>query len=46
MESRNLAAANPERVKEMSAKWELWAQRTRVFPRPEKPEAGVKRMKN
>jgi arylsulfatase len=37
VEMNNLAAAEPARVKEMSAKWEAWAKRTHVLPRPEAP---------
>ncbi len=35
VEMNNLAASQPERVKDMSAKWEVWAKRTNVLPRPE-----------
>ena len=35
VEMNNLAAAQPERVNDMSAKWETWANRTKVLPRPE-----------
>jgi hypothetical protein len=31
----NLAAAHPEKVKELSAKWEAWAARVGVYPRAE-----------
>jgi len=31
---RDLAAREPERVQEMSAKWDAWAVRTHVLPRP------------
>ena len=34
LESKDLAAAQPGRVEEMAAKWEAWAERTHVFPRP------------
>jgi arylsulfatase len=34
VELRNLAAREPERVQEMSAKWDAWAIRTHVLPRP------------
>ena len=34
VEINNLAASQPERVKELSAKWEAWAKRTNVVPRP------------
>jgi arylsulfatase len=33
-EMNDLSATQPERVKELSAKWESWASRTKVFPRP------------
>lgn len=33
-EQNNLAAAQPDKVKELSAKWEAWAQRTSVLPYP------------
>ena len=39
VEMNNLAASQPERVKDMSAKWEVWAKRTNVLPRPEAPPA-------
>ena len=35
LEMNDLAASQPERVKDMSAKWEVWAKRTNVLPRPE-----------
>jgi arylsulfatase len=35
VEMNDLAASQPERVKDMSAKWEVWAKRTNVLPRPE-----------
>ena len=34
VELRDLAAREPERVQEMSAKWDAWAVRTHVLPRP------------
>jgi arylsulfatase len=34
-ELNNLAAAHPEKVKELSAKWEAWAARVGVYPRAE-----------
>jgi arylsulfatase A-like enzyme len=34
VELQNLATREPERVKEMSAKWDAWATRTHVLPRP------------
>ena len=39
VEMNDLAASQPERVKNMSAKWEVWAKRTNVLPRPEAPPA-------
>ncbi len=39
LEMNDLAASQPERVKDMSAKWEVWAKRTNVLPRPEAPPA-------
>jgi arylsulfatase len=38
VELRDLAAREPERVKEMSAKWDAWAVRTHVLPRPGEPK--------
>ena len=37
VELKNLAAAMPERVKAMAAKWDAWAKRTQVLPRPDQP---------
>ncbi|MGB8166953.1 MAG: arylsulfatase [Chthoniobacteraceae bacterium] len=34
VEMHDLAAREPERVKEMGAKWDAWAARTHVFPKP------------
>jgi arylsulfatase A-like enzyme len=34
-EMNDLAAAQPERVNELSLKWEAWAKRTHVRPRPD-----------
>lgn len=34
LEMKNLAASQPKRVEDMSAKWEAWAKRTHVFPQP------------
>ncbi len=34
VEMHDLAAREAGRVKELSAKWEAWAQRTHVFPKP------------
>jgi hypothetical protein len=31
-EMHNLGPANPERVKELSAKWDVWAARCQVLP--------------
>ena len=39
VEMNDLAASQPERVNDMSAKWEAWAKRTHVFPRPDAPSA-------
>jgi arylsulfatase len=33
-ELNNLAAKHPDRVKAMAARWEEWAARTNVLPRP------------
>lgn len=33
-ELHNLAAEEPERVKELAAKWETWAERAQVQPYP------------
>ena len=33
-ETRDLAAQHPERVEQLSALWQSWAERARVFPRP------------
>lgn len=43
MELKDLAASQPERVNAMSEKWDIWAKRTHVFPRPGQPETGAKR---
>lgn len=40
VELKDLAASQPKRVEEMSAKWEAWAKRTHVFPRPGKAKTG------
>ncbi len=34
-ETKNLAAAHPEKVKELAGKWEEWAARVGVYPRAE-----------
>jgi arylsulfatase len=42
-EANNLAAAQPDRVKELSAKWQAWAERANVLPlRPYAKEGGKK----
>ena len=33
-ETNNLAKQNPQRVKELANKWQVWAERTKVFPKP------------
>jgi arylsulfatase len=33
-ELNNLAATHPEKLAELSNKWEIWAQRVNVFPKP------------
>jgi arylsulfatase len=33
-ESENLAASDPQRVRELAEKWEAWAKRTNVYPAP------------
>jgi arylsulfatase len=37
VELQDLAASESQRVQEMSSKWEAWAQRTHVLPRPVTP---------
>ena len=39
-ELRNLAASMPEKVRELSARWDTWADRAGVLPYP--PESGVR----
>jgi arylsulfatase len=34
VERNNLAAQEPERVKELAARWNAWARRTQVYPSP------------
>ena len=34
VEMNNLASAQPDRVNDLSAKWEAWAKRTNVLPKP------------
>ncbi|MEM7697790.1 MAG: arylsulfatase, partial [Verrucomicrobiota bacterium] len=41
-ETQDLAALQPERVKEMANKWESWANRVGVYPRGEKSPASAK----
>lgn len=33
-ETNNLAQEHPERVKDLAAKWDAWAERAKVFPKP------------
>jgi arylsulfatase len=40
-EMNDLSAAHPERVKEMVATWERWAERTHAVPWPWKPPYGT-----
>lgn len=40
-EQHNLAASRPEQVKELAAKWEVWAKRANVIPYPAKAAAGA-----
>ncbi|EDY18478.1 sulfatase [Chthoniobacter flavus Ellin428] len=37
VELHDLAGNEPQRVKDMAAKWDAWAQRTHVLPRPPGP---------
>jgi hypothetical protein len=39
-ETRDLSAAQPDRVRDMSALWEAWARRANVIPWPWKPAYG------
>jgi arylsulfatase len=41
VELNDLAASQPQRVNEMSAKWDAWAKRTHVFPKPGEPRAAI-----
>jgi arylsulfatase A-like enzyme len=42
-ELKNLAAENPQRVRDLAAKWQAWAERTHVFPMPgEAPKTKAK----
>ena len=41
VELNDLAASQPERVKAMSSKWEAWAKRTNVLPKPDEPQIKV-----
>jgi arylsulfatase len=36
-ETKDLSAANPERVKAMEILWNEWAKANQVFPKPGKP---------
>ena len=38
VESNNLAAAMPDRVKDLAARWEAWAKQCNVFPYPSGPK--------
>jgi arylsulfatase len=44
-ELHDLASAQPDRVKEMAAKWEAWAQHAHVKPYPVEKENGKKKGK-
>jgi arylsulfatase len=44
-EQNDLAAAEPQRVKELSEKWDAWARRTGVIPYPEKKARGKQKGK-
>lgn len=45
-ETNNLAAAQPDRAKEMAALWDAWAVRANVLPAPvDKPKGGKKKKK-
>ena len=39
-ETRDLAAAEPSKLKELIAKWEAWAKRAEVIPWPHTPQYG------
>ena len=39
-EMHNLAAAEPERVRQLTALWEAWAQRAHIVPEPGSAQAG------
>jgi arylsulfatase len=41
-EMHDLASAEPQKAKELQAKWEAWAKRANVLPWPWKPEYGGK----
>lgn len=41
-EQHDLAAAQPDKVKELAAAWQAWAERARVVPYPDGPNAGKK----
>jgi arylsulfatase len=42
VESRDLAAAHPERVRDLAARWDAWADRTGVRPYPPREPAKAK----
>jgi len=45
-ETRDLAAAEPAKLKELIAKWETWAKRAYVIPWPHTPQYGATPMDN
>lgn len=45
-ELRDLASAQPAKVKELAAKWEVWAKRAQVLPSPADNADGTKKKKN
>ena len=40
-EQHDLAAEQPERAKELAAKWDAWAKRANVIPYPKEPAKGA-----
>jgi arylsulfatase A-like enzyme len=44
-ELHDLAADEPERAKELAAKWDAWAERTNVKPYPTPAQGGAKKGK-
>lgn len=42
-ELHNLASQQPERVRQLAAKWQAWAERTHVFPKPGGGAGGKKK---